>query len=200
MRSVDLRACKTSPPVHTLVRLRATEDPTPRPSPLRRTESVRKGLSLDIPLRVFRVPRSRCASWAHTLCRVANPSGHGPWESTVSGNFGKGKINGHVLPRERRKQKVYHEERCKRTSGSAHEGHPAGGRGRAPEGPGVGHARLLPSQYSTPSGKQSQARRSEESWRGSSSAKRTAFAEDTGLISSTHGEVHNHLQLQSQAI
>lgn len=52
-----------------------------------------------------RMWESHWTCWAHTLCWVANPSWHGPWESTVSGNFGKGKINGHVLPGERRKQK-----------------------------------------------------------------------------------------------
>lgn len=52
-----------------------------------------------------RMWESHWTCWAHTLCWVANPSCHGPWESTVSGNFRKGKINGHVLPGGRRKQK-----------------------------------------------------------------------------------------------
>lgn len=41
----------------------------------------------------------------------ANPSWHGPWESALSGNFRKGKTNGHILPRERRKQKSAAENR-----------------------------------------------------------------------------------------
>lgn len=117
---------QTSPLVHTLVRHHAIEDPSPWLSPPRTTESVSKGPGLDIPSLSLqssqassskletadaRMQESHWASWAHILCQVANPSGHGPWESTVSGNFRKGKINGHVLPRERRKQKAYHEER-----------------------------------------------------------------------------------------
>lgn len=117
---------QTSPLVHTPVRHLAIEDPSPQSSQLRRTKSVSLGLSLDIPSLSLqssqaslskletadaRMQESSGASWVHTLCRVANPSGHGPWESTVSGNFGKGKTNGHVLPRERRKQKAYHKER-----------------------------------------------------------------------------------------